>query len=81
LLGSSVFGSDAIQIGSHEYREEPGATGVLVSKLAKMLERAQYGVLKQIFRIGAPAANQPERRAIQRIKVLADQLLKRSRGC
>jgi hypothetical protein len=46
-----------------------------------MLKGAQNCVLKQVFRIGAPAANQPERRAIQRIKVLADQLLKRSRGC
>ena len=37
-----------------------------------MLERAQYGVLEQIFRIGNLTPGQPERRAVQGIEMLAD---------
>ena len=45
-----------------------------------MLERAQHGILQEVFCVSDAAAHQPEGRAVQRIEMLADQLLKRSRG-
>ena len=80
LFGSPACSSDTIQIRSYQDSEEPRTASVLVSKLAEMLEGAQNGILQEVLCVSDTAAHQPEGGAVQRIEMLADKLLKRSRG-
>lgn len=71
--------TQTVQVRSYENREQPAARRPGIAQLGKPMKGAQHRLLEKVFGVGPMSVAEARRRPVERVEVLAQQLLERPR--
>jgi hypothetical protein len=78
-FGTTSLSAKSVEVRPRQDPEQPHPRRVGLAQFAEPPERAEHRVLKQILRVRSPPAAEPQRRPVECVEVLAQQLLECSR--